>query len=60
MNSYDNSGAYAPTTSVMTATADADEGYGWQPTFDGLGAINGYAVVIINDEYAHEVWFCEL
>ncbi len=53
MNPYDNSGTYSPTTSVMTATADADEGYGWQPTFDGNGAINGYAVVIINDDYAY-------
>lgn len=52
INEFDNSNNYSPTTSVMTATADADEGYGWQPTFDSGGAINGYNQVVITDDYA--------
>lgn len=51
INPFDNSGNYAPATSVMTATADADEGYGWQPVDNGYGVIT-YNQVIINDDYA--------
>ena len=37
INPFDNSGNYSPSTSVMTATAEADEGYGWQPIYDSNG-----------------------
>ncbi len=33
INPFDNSGNYSPATSVMTATAEADEGYGWAPVY---------------------------
>ncbi|MEX8546473.1 MAG: hypothetical protein V5804_02625 [Mucilaginibacter sp.] len=49
---FDNSGNYSPSTSVMTATAEADEGYGWQPVYDNNGNM-GYTQVVINDDYAY-------
>jgi len=52
INPYDNSGNYTPQTSVMTATADADEGYGWKPIINNAGTIISYQEVIINDDYA--------
>jgi len=52
INPFDNSGNYSPSTSVMTATADADEGYGWAPVYDGNGNM-GYTQVVINDDYAY-------
>ncbi len=52
INPYDNSGNYSPSTSVMTATAEADEGYGWQPIYDNSGNM-GYTQVVINDDYAY-------
>ncbi len=52
INPFDNSGNYSPSTSVMTATAEADEGYGWAPVFDGNGNM-GYTQVVINDDYAY-------
>lgn len=52
INPFDNSGNYSPSTSVMTATAEADEGYGWAPVYDGNGNM-GYTQVVINDDYAY-------
>jgi hypothetical protein len=52
INPFDNSGNYSPATSVMTATAEADEGYGWAPVYDGNGNM-GYTQVVINDDYAY-------
>ncbi|WP_299289748.1 hypothetical protein [uncultured Mucilaginibacter sp.] len=52
INPFDNSGNYSPSTSVMTATAEADEGYGWQPIYDSNGNM-GYTQVVINDDYAY-------
>ncbi len=52
INPFDNSGNYSPSTSVMTATAEADEGYGWRPIYDNSGNM-GYTQVVINDDYAY-------
>lgn len=52
INQLNNSGNYSPSTSLITATADADEGYGWQPVFDNNGNM-GYTQVVINDDYAY-------
>ncbi len=47
-----NNGNYGAITSVITATAEADEGYGWQPILGNAGNITGYNQVVINDDYA--------
>lgn len=52
INQLNNSGNYSPSTSLITATADADEGYGWAPVFDNNGNM-GYTQVVINDDYAY-------
>lgn len=45
---------YAPFTTIVTATADADEAWGEQPVYDGLGTFMYYRTVLINDDYAYE------
>jgi hypothetical protein len=44
-------GYYEPITSVATATADADEGWGEQPYYIN-GVFQYYVQVLVNDEYA--------
>lgn len=39
-------------TTVITATADADEGIGQIPVFDSFGMIVRFDYVLVNDEYA--------
>ncbi len=43
-------GYYEPITSIVTATADADEGWGSQPFFIA-GIFQNYAQVLVNDDY---------
>jgi len=44
-------GYYEPITSITTATANGDEGWGNQPYFIN-GAFQNYVQVLINDDYA--------
>lgn len=44
-------GTYAPITSIVAATADADQGIGYQPYFENR-MFQFYNVVMIDDEYA--------
>ncbi|MFY7840474.1 MAG: hypothetical protein ACOVP7_09365 [Lacibacter sp.] len=44
-------GYYEPITSVVTATADADEGWGEQPYYIN-GVFQYYVQVLVNDDYA--------
>lgn len=44
-------GSYAPITTLVTATADADEGWGSQPYYVN-GVLQSYVPVLVNDEYA--------
>ncbi len=44
-------GTYEPITSIATATADADEGWGSQPYYVN-GILQNYVQVLVNDEYA--------
>ncbi len=51
--SPDNGGAYyAPITSIVTATADADEGWGNLPYYLN-GIFQYYMTVIVNDDFAY-------
>lgn len=50
-NINDNDYYYAPITTIATATAEADEGWGSQPYYLN-GVFQGYNQVLINDEYA--------
>ena len=45
-------GHYEPITSLVTATADADEGWGSQPYYIN-GILQSYVQVLINDDYAY-------
>jgi|1048.fasta_scaffold20096_1 hypothetical protein len=47
-----NDGYYSPITSIVTATADADEGWGYLPFYDSNGLLQYYLQVLVNDEYA--------
>jgi hypothetical protein len=42
---------YSPITSLVTATADADEGWGNQPHYIN-GVLQNYTQVLVNDDYA--------
>lgn len=42
-----------PITTLVTATADADEGIGYKPYYDIYGQMQ-YREVIVNDDYAYE------
>lgn len=42
---------YGGIVSVVTATADADEGLGNQPVYDAQGNLVGYTQVLVNDDY---------
>lgn len=42
---------YSPITTLVTATADADEGWGSQPYYIN-GVIQNYTKVLVNDSYA--------
>lgn len=44
-------GYYEPITTIVTATADADEGWGSQPFFID-GVFQYYTQVLVNDDYA--------
>lgn len=44
-------GTYQPITSIATATADADEGWGDLPYYDINGIFQYYVQVLINDDY---------
>ncbi len=46
-------GYYGPVTSISTATADADEGWGEMPYYIN-GVFQYYSPVLINDEFAYE------
>jgi hypothetical protein len=48
-----NSYYYAPITTIATATAEADEGWGSQPYYVN-GVLAGYNQVLINDDYAEQ------
>lgn len=43
---------YQPITSIVTATADADQAWGWQPYTDQNG-YQQYREVLIDDDYAY-------
>lgn len=45
-------GYFSPITSLVTATADADEGWGYLPFYDNSGILQYYIQVLVNDEYA--------
>ncbi len=45
-------GYYSAITSIVTATADADEGWGYLPFYDNNGMLQYYIQVLVNDEYA--------
>ena len=45
-------GSYQPITSITTATADADEGWGSQPYYVN-GIFQNYVQVLVNDDYAY-------
>ena len=45
-------GYYAPVTTLVAATADADEGWGSQPYYVN-GIFQHYAQVLVNDDYAY-------
>ncbi len=45
-------GSYQPITSIATATADADEGWGDLPYYDVNGVFQYYVQVLVNDDYA--------
>lgn len=45
-------GTYQPITSLVTATADADEGWGSLPYYDVNGVFQYYVQVLVNDDYA--------
>ena len=47
-----NDGYVEPLTSIVTATADADEGFGYLPYFDNFGNFQYYIQVLVNDDYA--------
>lgn len=49
----DEGGYYAPVTSIITATADANEGWGEQPYYIN-GVFQYYVPVLINDDYAYD------
>jgi hypothetical protein len=52
----DNGGGtytYGTITSIVTATEDADEGYGQQPIYLN-GLLTGYRTVLVNDDYAEQ------
>ena len=52
-NFLDNNFNLSPkVTSIVTATADADEGVGQIPVYDNLGTFIRYDYVIVNDDYA--------
>src|SRR5690606_35657990 len=44
---------YGPITTIVTATADADEGWGSQPCYIN-NVFQGYVDVLVNDDYAEE------
>lgn len=46
-------GYYGPVTSISTATADADEGWGEMPYYIN-GVFQYYSPVLINDEFAYQ------
>jgi hypothetical protein len=46
-------GTYEPITSIITATADADEGVGYLPYYIN-GQFQYYSEVLVNDDYAFE------
>lgn len=45
-------GSVAPT--LVTATADADEGMGYKPAYDNNNVLLGYEEVLVNDAFAEE------
>lgn len=47
-------GYFQPITSIVTATADADEGWGNLPFYDNQGNLQYYFQVLVNDDYAFE------
>ena len=49
----DGGGYYEPITTVVTATADADEGWGQQPYYVN-GVFQFYTTVLVNDDYAYD------
>lgn len=49
----DGGGYYEPITSIATATADADEGWGSQPYYVN-GVLQYYSQVLVDDEYAEQ------
>ena len=44
--------SYGPVTSLVTATADADAGYGYQPYTDSYG-VTQYQTVVVDDDFAY-------
>jgi hypothetical protein len=44
-------GYYEPITSLVTATADADEGLGASPYYDGAGTFQFYVQIVVNDDF---------
>lgn len=51
-NSSDGSYYTGSITSLVTATADADEGWGNEPVYDANNNLVGYTQVLVNDDYA--------
>ncbi|MFL5811147.1 MAG: hypothetical protein ACJ749_16615 [Flavisolibacter sp.] len=49
----DPGGYYEPITTLVTATADADEGWGQQPYYVN-GSLQYYTQVLVNDDYAFD------